>query len=159
MTTGKTILSVQDYARRLEAEIRRVKNLPAGGSGWVFDTAPGIVFEDDNLNCLNGVGDKTRDQLLKLGYDKVGDLKGLSDDLVIQLNGKLSRVPLAGLIAAVEQASTECQEGVGASREGADYRQHDNPYETRYKNNWKSDNANASLCLHHRHDRAHCLRI
>jgi hypothetical protein len=62
--SGKTILLVRDYARRMEAEIRRVKHLPAGGSGWVFDAAPGIVFEDDNLNRLNGVGDKTRDQLL-----------------------------------------------------------------------------------------------
>jgi hypothetical protein len=135
--SGKTILSVKDYARRMEAEIRRVKNLPAGGSGWVFDAAPSIVFEDDNLNRLNRVGDKTRDQLLKLGYDKVGDLKGLSDDLVIQLHGKLSRVPLAGLVAAVEQASTECQEG--ERPEKVDYRQHDNPYEARYGNNWESE--------------------
>jgi hypothetical protein len=60
---------MKEYARQMEAEMGQVKNLLAGGSGGVFDAAPDIVFkQDDNLDRLNGVGDKTRDQLIKCGH-------------------------------------------------------------------------------------------
>lgn len=58
--SGKTIVSIKDYNKRIAVEIQRVKQLTGKGPGyWVMNPRPpGVLYADDSLEILKGCGEK-----------------------------------------------------------------------------------------------------
>ena len=135
--TGKTLLSITDYKKKMQDEIRRVKNLKGKLPPWYIDRRPKNAFwDDDPVSRLPGVGKKTAASLIAIDICKIGDLKLLSEvdlcDFAAMSNDpNLTTMKLKYFI----EKAHESLEGSGQDLI-EDYRKEDNPYEARFGDDW-----------------------
>ena len=108
--TGKTLLSIQDYNKKIQDEIRRVKNLKGKLPPWYLDNRPKNEFwEDDTINMLPGVGNKIASSLKAIDINYIRDLKLISE-IDLQDVGTMTNDPnltQQRLRALVNTANTE----------------------------------------------------
>ena len=67
--SGKTILSVKDYNAKIDLEIERVRKLTGGKqAGWIVTMREaGVLYRNDPLTAINGLGPKTVAKLRERG--------------------------------------------------------------------------------------------
>jgi hypothetical protein len=93
--SGKVILTIKDYERKVAEEIQRVSNLQGNGGGWIeCNREKGKFWESENLTAVKGIGKKTADNLARKGILSIGALKGCNNQ---QLSG------LVGLRMSLKQ--------------------------------------------------------
>ena len=75
--TGKTLLTIPDYEKRIQDEIQRVKSTKHGESGgWVVQQeGSSKVYIDDPLTSIAGVGKKTAENFTQIMYGHLIHLK------------------------------------------------------------------------------------
>lgn len=82
--TGKSILSIKEYKKRVNNEINRVRGLKSGeSSGWVVrykHNKGDPLYDDDPVSYMVGCGKLTTEMLKKHGIEAVRDFIGISED-------------------------------------------------------------------------------
>lgn len=82
--TSKSIKTIAVWNRGMNTEFTRLRNLTyaeARSQGWKGKTKrpKGIIWNDDALTYLNGIGDKTYLKLVEIGLEKISHLRNSSD--------------------------------------------------------------------------------
>ena len=127
--SGKVVLSKKDYEARMEQEIRRVKNLPAGNEWKTRNRKPEELFADNDVKWLKGVGPT------KLAALKAADIKTISD--ILNHNGPVKGIGNKLLQSLKSQASCAQCKNTPADF-FLDCKDAPNPYLARYGQNWKN---------------------
>ena len=85
--SGKVILTIKDFEKKLVEEQERVRAL-VGGAPWVINKrVAGDFWEEESLVALHGIGTKTALKLTEKGIGSIGDLKRCSDHELKLLKG------------------------------------------------------------------------
>ena len=68
--TGKEVLAIKKYEKKIDEEIQRVKNLTDGKTaGWIISSHDNeSLFHKDCISVIKGVGAKTSNLLKKKIY-------------------------------------------------------------------------------------------
>ena len=75
---GKCILSISDY-KKVDDEIRRVKNLKSKLPPWYVDShPPNLMWDEDPVEKIPGVGENMAASLHAITVDIINDVKSLS---------------------------------------------------------------------------------
>ena len=116
----------------IEKEIARVKNLKCNStkSPWIIDPCPkNILYIDDDLLRINGIGEETKKSLYKHKIKCVGDLKKLTKTK----QKTMVNIPaLSNFIAIAKGCKNEkCPHKV------TNYKKKANPYKAKFGNDWK----------------------
>ena len=78
--TTKVLISVDDYKRLKKVEIKRVKNLTGRLGVWIeSQRIKGVLYRNDTLNQMKGVGQKTVEKLKLIGIKTVNDLRKMTN--------------------------------------------------------------------------------
>ena len=131
--SGKLLLTINDYQRKVNEEIVRIKGLknPAAG-GWLVP-APGTenkIYFDDPVSKLEGCGKVMEKHLNAGGITCVGDLLSVAEDDEID---KVTKKALKALIQNARSCEHETRP------EMIDYTKAKNPYLERYgEEEWES---------------------
>ena len=140
--TGQEILSISKYEKKIEAEIRRLKEDITDGttSGWIVSSRPAnTIYEEDCVSQLKNLGKKLKTKLEKeAGITKVSQLifAGSSPAEVNQQLTTISQssnIPLSKLCTFHTQAKTATP---GPPPPSLNHLQAENPYLSRYRENW-----------------------
>jgi hypothetical protein len=121
--SGKTLLSISEYNKRINVEITRVKGLTRGGA-WINDPRQeGSLYRNDPPTRLKGCGPATAKKLIDFGINTIGDLRLIGElkKQEIKAGGKLLK-----LDNFISQAS-QCRMDEDAPPE-LDHRKAPNPY-------------------------------
>ena len=79
--SGKNIVGIKKYKKLVQDEISRIKNKPEGRSKWIEDPRPaGMIWTEDPIDVLKGVGKKKKEALVAIGIHRVNDIIGVHDD-------------------------------------------------------------------------------
>ena len=129
--TGQRLISIAEYKRRMKEEMQRVRNLAVTGrrSKWVTNTRDKNRFHDnDSISHLPRVGyTKTYDKMISHGIRTILDLKNHDPDQV---------PPVWGVRLMHRDALTRSLPGFYPT-EMVDHRQAQNPYESKYGDEWE----------------------
>ena len=151
--TNKTIICHADWTKKVKEEIDRVKNLQRGTKGWVQSSREdGNLYMNDDLGILKGIGKKVKERIEEYLQRRatVRDLveivqcEGRINDLVNAVSGMSKR--------KIEKIKKQLEDNVpidGDIPEIKDYRQYDNPYLERYKDDWEKKIAESVTCNKH----------
>lgn len=79
--SGKTLLSISDWDKKVDEEIARVKKLKKGGH-WIVQPAGAkeSLYLDDNTIALKGCGKVTAKKLEEIGVSNIGELIKTTSD-------------------------------------------------------------------------------
>ena len=88
--SSKNIVSIDEFNRRINDEIKRVKNLPSTASGWVKINRPpkasdNQLFEMDKVDRIQRVGKGLVSKLLAQGILTIKQLKNLPENAMNRL--------------------------------------------------------------------------
>jgi len=145
--TGKTVVTILDYKQLIEKEIRRVKNLKVGGSGWVHSLRePGEYWEEELLSTLSipGFGKKTIEKLKCVNILTVGQIKNMTTN---QSAAIVSTVIVSNRANGIKMKTLTDLQGVLSNAKAGDvpigtfvdHRKHSNPYQSRYGEAWEAE--------------------
>ena len=141
--SGKEILSISKYEKKVIEEIARVKDLKDGTtSGWVISTRPidGTIFADECVGIFKSVGKITKKKLIDAGFTKVKQFifPTLSQQ---QINNELTSISqVTGIsISAVRKLHLQAKNAIsGPPPPAINHLKADNPYLSRYgEDEWK----------------------
>ena len=92
----------------------------------------GVLYRNDTLNQMKGVGQKTVEKLKLIGIKTVNDLQKMTN-----LNDIISPDGLSvnKVTQLIEQASKALDQDCPPT---IDHRKHENPYKSRYGSDWKT---------------------
>ena len=154
--SGKKIASIGTWERALRDEIQRVRNLPDNKSSrWMADPRPvGMVWEDDPVGYLPGVGKVIQGLLTDAGVELVRDLFYMDEHDMAEVAGVAdSRSLTVNCLANLKDQAREIAiEGACPYATVQDYRQAPNPYEARFGDRWmeeivKSQSMSNLVCI------------
>ena len=140
--TNKEVLSISKFIRKMEEEMKRVRDLINGRiAGWVQSSRPvGAIYHEDIITEIPGVGAKTRNDLALAGVHKVKDLvcseltDGETKERLTNISNK-SRISIKRLYRLSAVASTALPDSPPPE---INHQQADNPYLSRYgEENWE----------------------
>ena len=138
--TGKILLSPDDFDALIAKEILCVKNLKAGGQ-WVETINKDLIkhplYMDDPVTKLKGVGKVTSELLHTNGIYSIEDLINLQGTAM----ERIENVPhhkIHGWIDAAKEILNlrPADELLRPELSKIDHRKADNPYQSRYGDNW-----------------------
>ena len=135
--TNKKIISEKEWNDRINAEIERVRNLKtqAKNSPWIYNEriADKRLWEMDDLIMLDNLGKTKSKQLLELGIKTIDDLNDFpnKDDIKIK-----------GIKKILMQAASALPGNL--TLQTLDYTKALNPYEAKYKTEWKEYISNST---------------
>jgi hypothetical protein len=135
--SGKLLLSIKDYDIRRNLEIERVRSLSGNNIGFWIESMklPGEYYEDDNINTLKKLSDKTASRILKYEISTIKQLKNITDDKIKFIANNERGISINGL--------TKFREAAKKGKEGRaplprDHRKTPNPYMSKYgSDNWE----------------------
>ena len=82
--TSQTILSEEEWQRKVQYEISRVKKLKGDSSGnkgqWTQKVRQGRIFEADRLSVLKGIGPTVESRISEQGYSEVRHILAIKND-------------------------------------------------------------------------------
>ena len=84
--TSKVMIGMDDFQRLIKVEIDRVKALSGRNGYWVESSREdNVVYRNDPVTCLKGVGKKTGEVLASIGIQTINDLRKITslDDVKI----------------------------------------------------------------------------
>ena len=85
--TGKiVILSVDDFSKAINNEIKHVKNLKGGGKWLVNPNFEYKIYSDDPIIKITGIGKVTSQKFKEYGINTVLELRNLSDEATEKMN-------------------------------------------------------------------------
>jgi len=133
--SGKIILSKKDYDRKVDDEIDRIRKLVGGKqAGWIVSMREeGVLYSNDPLTALSGLGPATFKKLLDFDIVEVEDLAHQTDmDLdKLAYHKVTTRRQLADWR---DLCALACEEP--PLPPDIDYRKQSNPYLARYGSSW-----------------------
>ena len=120
-----------------------MRNLKNGiTSGWIKSARPkGVIYRDDNVNILKGVGPKILKRLNEIGKNKVSDFivcntnEEEKKQAMIDLKN-ISGLSMAAIIKLTKEAENALDEKIPSE---VNYLNSENPYEARYGENWRNE--------------------
>ena len=120
-----------------------MRNLKNGiTSGWIKSARPkGVIYRDDNVNILKGVGPKMLKRLNEIGKNKVSDFivcntnEEEKKQAMIDLKN-ISGLSMTAIIKLTKEAENALDEKIPSE---VNYLNSENPYEARYGENWKNE--------------------
>ena len=132
--TSKKIVSIKDMNKYRKDEIERVKNLKCNNakSPWIVNNRPSnsVLYSDDDLSMIKGIGNETKKLLKKHKIKCVGDLKAITKK-------QIKSIDLPGLpdfISAAKKCKNEC-----CPYKVINYKTKANPYQAKYGDKWKDE--------------------
>jgi hypothetical protein len=90
--TGKKLVGITEYRKLMKSEINRVANLPYDRrvtQGWAGEIKrpEGVLYEEDNLCHIPGVGERTQKKIEKIaGINSVMQMSCINDDHALSLS-------------------------------------------------------------------------
>ena len=138
----KVLLSVSDYEKKMAAEFLIVKNLTAKAGYWVETNRPnGVLYLDDPINLLKGVGKVMLKKLLDSNFKTLSDLKGITNPDSVEITG----VPKSKFknIWTLAQGCLDVK-----SPPPVDHRKSDNPYFSKFGDRWETQLRKSSAFSH-----------
>ena len=73
--SGKVILTIKDYNKKVMEELARVRGLKGKG-GWVtLNRIDGQMWDTEELSLVKGIGPKLEAKFAEKGIDTIGDLR------------------------------------------------------------------------------------
>ena len=73
--SGKVVLTIKDFDKKLREEQDRVRKLVGNGPWVINNRLPDQLWEVEPLSILSGIGPKTSENLREKGICNIGDLK------------------------------------------------------------------------------------
>lgn len=127
----KVLLSVADYEKKMAAEFRRVKSLGNKAGYWIeAQREDDVLYSNDKLDLLKGVGKVMKKKLEDNGFKVLGDFKTIGDPDSLNLVG----ITKKAFKKAWEQAK-DCSPQLIPSP--IDHRKADNPYQSKFGDQWE----------------------
>ena len=142
--SGKTLLSIPDYDKKIASEIERVRTMKGGHkNGWVV--APQQTREktylDDPVSKLKKVGDTFAKRFNEMMEIRLVRALRFHEESPEEIRGEI-RMPKSAFQIVLDQClSCENME----MPDKVDYRRQPNPYEARYGNNWREVIENSTF--------------
>ena len=130
--TETVLLSAKDFDKKVQEEIKRVRDLK-NGKGWVQDTAiKDVIYKDDDITRLKDVGPATSRKFHELNIMTVWDLKTFPRANVGELHKKFGD--------KYRRYFKEAETCIEINRpDKRDFRKDENPYEARYGDSWRQE--------------------
>jgi hypothetical protein len=86
--SGKVILTIKDYEKKITEELHRVRNLQGNGGGWIdCHREKGLFWESEVLSTVKGIGIRTSENLAKKGILSSGALRECNNQQLADLVG------------------------------------------------------------------------
>jgi len=134
--SGKIILTIKDFDHKMDQEINRIRKLSGGkGAGWIVSMREeGVLYSNDPLTALSGLGPATFKKLLDFDIVEV-------EDFAHQIDMDLDK--LAYHKVATRWQLADWRDLCALACENpplppdTDYRKASNPYLSRYGASWK----------------------
>ena len=141
--TGKEVLAIKRYEKKIEEEIERVKNLTDGKTaGWIISSCqPNSLYLEDFISVIKGVGIKTKEKLETAGICQVRDLLS-SNSSTETITSKFTSISnTAGIsITTIRKYHNLAKDACpGSCPDDINYLAADNPYEVRYGERWREE--------------------
>ena len=86
--SGKVILSISDWKKKEESEIKRVKGLQRNPTWVVSKRINKVLYMNDEVHRVKSVGKMTANKLKEVGICTVQELVAVSDDELAQIAAK-----------------------------------------------------------------------
>ena len=94
----KVLISIDDYKKMKRIEINRVKYLSGRMGFWVESKRDdGMLYQNDQVSLMKGVGKKTVEKLESIGIKTVRDLKKISNPKDVKIPDGISINKLTSL--------------------------------------------------------------
>ena len=144
--TCKKIISIEDYEKKKQQEIFRVKSLKSdkATSPWIKRTRPDGCddrYQDEDINMLNRVGEKAISISKKYNITKIGELKNSPPEV----REGLAKDTLRGLDGILLRADASLD--IDNPFHDIDYRQANNPYLARFEEDGWEDAISSSSAM------------
>ena len=143
--TNREVLSISKYDQKLNEEIRRVKGLTGGEkAGWIRSNRPNaVLFEDDPVKEMKGVGPAAVRKLLNAGIQTVKDIRFkelLSTDVDSKLK-VMSEIPDSPTLSTLKKLHLQSKTAIaGSAPAPINHSNAQNPYLSRYgEENWRKE--------------------
>ena len=129
----KVLISIDDYKKMKRIEINRVKNLSGRMGFWVESNRDaGMLYQNDPVSLMKGVGKKTVEKLESIGIKTVRDLKKISNPKDVKIPDGISINKITSLWDQASKAvEVDCPPDI-------DHRKEDNPYKSKFGKKWKN---------------------
>lgn len=132
--SSKTLVSVKEWNEKMGREMSRVQGLKSGGD-WVKNPRPaGALYLDDKLIQVPSVGVTTEKKLAPYGIFTVADLLFMANTIKQKIV-EVDKVFKLSKIDAIINNASKCSRTNKPKL--VDHRKADNPYESRYGENWE----------------------
>ena len=129
--SGKTIISINDYEKKMKFEFERIKSLSAKSTAWVTNPRmPGVIYDEEPIFVLKGIGNKKKNALIDQNIKTVKDIKTISDEKANEITG----IARKNLESMRSQAALSIP---GSPPPLVDHRKSENPYLSKYGNQWE----------------------
>ena len=153
--SGKKIASISTWEQAIREEINRVRSLPEDKKGrWIQDPRPqGLVWEEDPIYRLGGVGKVTANLLVSAGVEYVRDLFVMSENDIKDIAAEASSRSLSAVrLKKLQDLARDCVLHGACPHQVIDYTRSTNPYEARYGEEWldkikKSQGMTKFICI------------
>jgi hypothetical protein len=142
--SGKIIVTISDFNKKVKDECDRVRNLKSEKLGfWIQDgREKGRRYRNDSVVKLTGIAEATQVKLDNNGIKTLGDLNNLND-LEVSANAKSAGLVVSKMIKRREYAANCVDED---SPERTDHRKANNPYISKYgEADWKQSCAKSVM--------------
>ena len=141
--TGKEILTIKKYEKKVEEEIERVKNLTDGKTaGWIITSRPqDTIFHNDCVSVMKGIGMKTKEKLEIAGIRQVKDFIS-SDTSPDAVASKLTSIADSSgcSLTTIQKFHAQASNATpGSCPNDINYLNSDNPYQARYGERWEEE--------------------
>lgn len=139
--SGKVLLSIKDYEKKMELEMERVRKLKHGGKWITYKRGTEkYLYVNDSVSPLSGVGKKATERLHKMGISKISDLITLHDNSPGVLLTCMTENRLQKIMQQLEGVRNEDR------LDCIDHRRADNPYASKYGNTWREPSPFQTPC-------------
>ena len=142
--TSKKVLTIRKFNEKVEKEIRRVKTMKnPKNAGWIVKPwrNHSIIYENDCVGCLSGVGKEGEKKLAEAGITQVFQLAALGNhDEEVKNTIKEVAEATKLTVSFIQNLHLQALEA-----EHGDFPQEinhllaDNPYESRYGAEWRNE--------------------
>ena len=142
--TSKKILTMRKYNEYVQKEIRRVKTMKnPKNAGWIFKPRRNhsIIYENDCVGRLSGVGKEAKKKLTEAGLTQVFQLAAIGNneqEIKESINEIANETKLTvSFIQKLHLQALDAEHGEFPKE--VNHLLSDNPYKSRYGNDWKEE--------------------
>jgi len=143
--SGRTIITIKDYEACKKNEFDRIRKLKDTSKVWISKQRPNnVIYEEEPLTALDGIGKAKAKKIFdEIDVDKIRQFPDLNDDACKQMKSSNKKF--------VDKIRLQTKDALpGSPPPPKDHRKADNPYLSRYGDDWEvylKKSMSAHVCV------------